>query len=43
MPEHVEEAALKELNRYEKVPATSAESSVIRNYMEWLISTTLVQ
>ena len=31
-------AALKELDRYEKVPATSAESSVIRNYIEWLIS-----
>lgn len=38
MPENVQTAALKELNRYEKVPATSAESSVIRNYIEWLIS-----
>ena len=38
MPEHIQTAALKELNRYEKVPATSAESSVIRNYIEWLIS-----
>ena len=38
MPEHVQEAAMKELNRYEKVPATSAESSVIRNYIEWLVS-----
>ena len=38
MPEHVKEAALKELNRYEKVPGTSAESSVIRNYLEWLVS-----
>lgn len=38
MPERVENAALKELDRYEKVPGTSAESSVIRNYLEWLIS-----
>ncbi|TYR82248.1 endopeptidase La [Priestia megaterium] len=38
MPEHVEAAALKELDRYEKIPATSAESSVIRNYIEWLIA-----
>ncbi|GIN86929.1 Lon protease 1 [Heyndrickxia sporothermodurans] len=38
MPEHVEKAALKELDRYEKVPSSSAESSVIRNYLDWLIS-----
>lgn len=38
MPEHVEKTALKELDRYEKVPSSSAESSVIRNYIEWLIS-----
>ncbi|MFE4704733.1 endopeptidase La [Peribacillus simplex] len=38
MPEHIKEAALKELDRYEKVPSSSAESSVIRNYIEWLIS-----
>ncbi|MEC1155135.1 endopeptidase La [Cytobacillus horneckiae] len=38
MPEHVEETALKELNRYEKVPSSSAESSVIRNYIDWLIA-----
>lgn len=37
MPEHVYEVAMKELNRYESVPQTSAESSVIRNYLEWLI------
>lgn len=36
MPEGIEEKALKELARYEKIPATSAESSVIRNYLEWL-------
>jgi ATP-dependent Lon protease len=38
MPEAIEEKAYKELDRYEKMPATSAESSVIRNYLEWLIN-----
>lgn len=38
MPEHVKATALKELDRYEKVPSSSAESAVIRNYIEWLIS-----
>ncbi|MBU8786820.1 MULTISPECIES: endopeptidase La [Bacillus] len=38
MPDHVKETAFKELNRYEKIPSSSAESSVIRNYIEWLIS-----
>ncbi|MED4082196.1 endopeptidase La [Halalkalibacterium halodurans] len=37
MPENVEEKALKELERYEKMPASSAESSVLRNYLDWLI------
>jgi len=38
MPEHVKETALKELDRYEKVPSTSAESAVIRNYIDWLVA-----
>ncbi|WP_027409495.1 endopeptidase La [Anoxybacillus tepidamans] len=38
MPSSVKEAALKELERYEKVPATSAESSVIRTYLDWLLA-----
>lgn len=38
MPEHVQQTAFKELDRYEKIPSSSAESSVIRNYIEWLIS-----
>ena len=38
MPDHVKQAALKELDRYEKIPSSSAESSVIRNYIEWLLS-----
>ncbi|PBB06763.1 MULTISPECIES: endopeptidase La [Salimicrobium] len=37
MPERIELIALKELGRYEKVPQSSAESSVIRNYIEWLV------
>ncbi|MGG0483311.1 endopeptidase La [Priestia aryabhattai] len=38
MTDHVKQMAFKELDRYEKIPATSAESSVIRNYIEWLIA-----
>ncbi|MCA1038914.1 endopeptidase La [Bacillus infantis] len=38
MPDHVKLAALKELDRYEKVPSSSAESAVIRNYIDWLVS-----
>ncbi|MFB5282242.1 endopeptidase La [Peribacillus sp. Hz7] len=38
MPEQVKTTALKELDRYEKVPASSAESSVIRNYIDWLVA-----
>ena len=38
MPEGVQEAAERELDRYEKVPSASAESGVIRNYIEWLVS-----
>ncbi|GER66160.1 Lon protease 1 [Weizmannia acidilactici] len=38
MPEHVANMAFKELDRYEKISATSSESGVIRNYLDWLIS-----
>lgn len=38
MTDHVKEIAFKEIDRYEKVPSSSAESAVIRNYIEWLIS-----
>ena len=37
MPEHIEKIALKELDRYERVPQNSGESSIIRNYLEWLL------
>ncbi|MCL1695089.1 endopeptidase La [Lysinibacillus sp. BPa_S21] len=38
LPETTEEVVLKELDRYEKIPAASAESGVIRNYIDWIIS-----
>lgn len=38
MPENITSVALKELGRYERVPQSSAESSVIRNYIEWLVA-----
>lgn len=38
MPKEVKEAALRELDRYEKIPSAAAESGIIRNYIEWLIT-----
>src|SRR5699024_6866550 len=37
IPERIMEVAKKELERYEMVPQSSAESPVIRNYLEWLL------
>ncbi len=37
MPEAVEEKALRELSRLEKMPAAAAETAVIRSYLDWLI------
>ncbi len=38
-PQYVKDKALEELARYEMVPTASAESGVIRNYIDWLLKT----
>ncbi|MBY9079415.1 endopeptidase La [Paenibacillus sp. HN-1] len=38
LPERVREKIEKEIDRLEKMPASSAEGGVIRNYVEWLLS-----
>lgn len=37
LPEKVREKVEKEIDRLEKMPATSAEGGVIRNYIDWLL------
>ncbi|MGB4504831.1 MAG: endopeptidase La [Syntrophaceticus sp.] len=37
-PEEVEEKALKELERLEKMPPMVAEAVVVRNYLDWLLA-----
>ena len=37
MPKGAEEKALEEFNKLKKTPPSSPESSVIRNYLDWLI------
>lgn len=36
-PQNVKDKLLEELKRYEMTPSASAESSVIRNYIDWLM------
>ncbi|MGO4372924.1 endopeptidase La, partial [Paenibacillus sp. MCAF20] len=38
VPESVKEKIEKEIDRLEKMPASSAEGGVIRNYIDWLLS-----
>jgi ATP-dependent Lon protease len=38
MPEEVEERALKEVERLERMPAASPEVVVVRTYLDWLIA-----
>ncbi len=38
LPEDVEEKALKEVDRLEKMPPAAAESVVIRNYLDWILA-----
>ncbi|MDO7906904.1 endopeptidase La [Paenibacillus sp. JX-17] len=38
LPEKVRERVEKEIDRLEKMPASSAEGGVIRNYVDWLLS-----
>lgn len=38
LPSEVEEKALKEVDRLEKMPPMVAESAVIRNYLDWLLA-----
>jgi len=38
MPGDIEEKALKELKRMELMPPMSAEATVVRNYIDWLVS-----
>jgi ATP-dependent Lon protease len=37
MPKHAEERAIEELNKLKKTPPMSPESTVIRNYLDWII------
>lgn len=38
LPERVHEKVEKEIDRLEKMPASSAEGGVIRNYVDWLLA-----
>ncbi|MEG6614899.1 endopeptidase La [Peptococcaceae bacterium 1198_IL3148] len=38
LPKDVEEKALKEVDRLEKMPPMAAEAAVVRNYVEWLLA-----
>ncbi|KAF1085645.1 Lon protease 1 [Sporotomaculum syntrophicum] len=38
LPKEVEEKAIKEVERLEKMPPMAAEATVVRNYLDWLLA-----
>lgn len=38
LPKEVEEKAIKEVERLEKMPPMAAESAVVRNYLDWMLA-----
>lgn len=38
LPKEVEEKAIKEVERLEKMPPMAAEATVVRNYLDWLVA-----
>ncbi|AEG59283.1 endopeptidase La [Desulforamulus ruminis] len=38
LPKEVEEKAIKEVERLEKMPPMAAEATVVRNYLDWVLS-----
>ncbi|WP_019851272.1 endopeptidase La [Desulfitobacterium sp. PCE1] len=38
LPEEVEERALKEIDRLEKMPQASSEGTVVRTYLDWILA-----
>ena len=38
LPKEIEEKALKEVERLEKMPPMAAEAVVVRNYLDWIVS-----
>lgn len=38
LPKSAKKVAIAEIERYEKIPSASAESGIIRNYIEWLLT-----
>ncbi|HTJ59355.1 MAG TPA: endopeptidase La [Devosiaceae bacterium] len=37
MPEEVEQQAVRELRRYERMPEAAAEAGMVRSYLDWLV------
>ncbi|MBI9072581.1 MAG: endopeptidase La [Melioribacteraceae bacterium] len=39
MPKDIKEKAIEELNKLKKIPSSSPENTVIRNYIDWMVDT----